>query len=468
MDPRHDEVACLAPHVALRFSPNGAVHACCVNDGFPLGRVGEQSLPAIWQGRPVARLRDALDRGDHSLGCRAGGVQHAAGQRRHTHAVAFDRFPRPARPLPWPKRVEFALSNACNLECVMCNGDLSSSIRAHVEGRPPLPRAYGDAFFEELAPLLAHVEVAVFIGGEPFLSPECRRVWDLLLEAGLAPEVHVTTNGTIWNDRVEHYLRALRMNVAMSIDGVSAAVNESIRVGSRHAEVLANRDRILEVTRSYGGGFGLNFCLLRRNWHELDAFLQEADRLDVDVHVIPVHYPRAESLFAAPADELRRVVDALDAATVVLGRNAGVRSAMVASLRDRLERLERGTTVTITTAIEAEALDALRSQLTTWAGQEPVVVHAPRGVIADVEVPPWAGPLGLEGFEGRPLDSLDEELAPRLGPRVNLEIEGGDAGYYTVQYDHDQPTGAVTFRSVVIPDWGVMTATRAEALAVRS
>lgn len=461
-------MACLAPHVALRLSPDGAAHACCVNDTFPLGRVGDQSAGDIWRGGPIARLRDALDAGDHSLGCQDCGAQRAAGRRRHSHAAAYDRYERPAEPRAWPARVEFALSNACNLECIMCNGDLSSSIRAHVERRPPLPRAYGDAFFEELATWLHHVEVAVFIGGEPFLSSECRRVWDLLIDQGLRPEVHVTTNGTVWNERVEAYLRALRMNVALSMDGASATVNESIRVGTRHADVLANRDRFLAATRSYGSGFGLNFCLQRRNWHELDAFLADADRLDVDVHVIPVHYPRAESLFAAPLDELRRVVDRLEPSTVALGRNAGVRTAIVRSLVDHQERLERGTTVTITTGLEAASLDALRVELAEWAGQAPIVVRAPRGVIVDVDVPSWAGSLGLDDFAGRPLEALDEELAPRLGPRVHLAIEGGDAGYYTVQYDHDQPGGPVTFRSVVIPDWGVMTATRADALAVRS
>ena len=55
---------CRAPHVALRFSPQGQVHACCVNDLYPLGHVEEASLAEIWRGERADRLRAALDRGD--------------------------------------------------------------------------------------------------------------------------------------------------------------------------------------------------------------------------------------------------------------------------------------------------------------------------------------------------------------------------------------------------------------------
>jgi radical SAM protein with 4Fe4S-binding SPASM domain len=181
---------CRAPHVALRFSPDGRVHACCVNSHYELGRIGERTITEIWNGPELAELRLALDDADFSLGCQDCAVLVSAGSRQQTHAEQFDRFPAPAPGAPgWPRRLEFALSNTCNLQCVQCNGELSSSIRTQRELRPPLPSPYGEAFFAELAAFLPHVEVAVFIGGEPFLSRECRTVWDLLIERDLRPEV---------------------------------------------------------------------------------------------------------------------------------------------------------------------------------------------------------------------------------------------------------------------------------------
>ena len=111
----------------------------------------------------------------------------------------------------WPRSMEFNLSNSCNLQCIQCNGDLSSSIRLHREKRPPFASPYGDAFFEELASFLPHLTSIKFLGGEPFLASETLRVMEMLVEGGHRPKIHVTTNGTQWDEQIEHYVSALEM-----------------------------------------------------------------------------------------------------------------------------------------------------------------------------------------------------------------------------------------------------------------
>src|SRR5206468_1414522 len=76
----------------------------------------------------------------------------------------------------WPAKLEFALSNTCNLGCIHCSGSLSSVLRAK-EGLPALPHLYGDQFFEDLARYLPHTKQLSFLGGEPFLQQECFRIW---------------------------------------------------------------------------------------------------------------------------------------------------------------------------------------------------------------------------------------------------------------------------------------------------
>lgn len=487
--------------MALRFSPTGEVHACCVNDKYPLGRIGEASIGDIWRGEALARLRTALDAADYRLGCQDCEVDYRLGERLHTHAEQFDRYPQPEVTLAWPKRVEFALSNTCNLQCVMCNGELSSAIRAQREHRPALRSPYDDAFFDELREVLPHIEVAVFIGGEPFLSQECRRVWDLLIEMDLHPEVHVTTNGTVWDDRVEHYLHSLRMIVAVSIDGTTAAVNDAIRLGSRHDEVVANRDRFLAATRAYGSAFCLNHCLLRHNWHELGDFLLDADALDVGVHVIPVHYPPQLSLFTLPPAELQAIADTLAAsgAGERLTRNRDAWDTILAHLNAYASSSGPGSPVALRPyakpppdddrgdaddGVGADApagdgegaaaaavvelapqplddaeVDRLREELRTWAGQAPVVLRAPTGTIEEVEVPGWAEPLDLQGLVGRSLDDVATYVAPRLGRRSDLQVGPAGEGFSWVTYTHHPGGGDVRFRTAVVPFWGVLTAT---------
>lgn len=462
---------CRAPHVALRFSPDGHAHACCVNDRYPLGHVANDSLLAIWRGEAMERMRTALDVADYSLGCQDCEVEFLAGQRLQTHAEAYDRFPQPPEPLEWPKRVEFALSNTCNLQCVHCNGDLSSAIRAQREHRAPLRSSYGDEFFAQLPDLLRHVEVAVFIGGEPFLAREARRVWDLMIELGVQPEVHVTTNGTVWDERVEHYLRALRMNVAVSVDGATAATNDAIRLGSEHAEVVANRDRFLAATRSYGGAFCLNHCLLAQNWQELCAVLREADGLDVPVHVIPVMYPPSMSLFSLPAEELAPIVDRLGRTRGArrLRRNRAAWDATLAHLRAHLRLLRSGTVQPSAQSVaigprpgpapDPAGIERLRAELAEWAGQPPLAMKTEHGALAGVEVPEWAASLGLEALIGRPMVDVEAYVDERLGPIVDLRTEPAEAGVSVLVHARRVGDREVAFRTVLLADWGVLSAT---------
>ena len=117
--------------------------------------------------------------------------------------MKYDEFPVPATGELWPANLEFNLANTCNLECLMCRGELSSAIRARRDRLPPLPRVYNDTFFADLRKYLQRARCLQFLGGEPFLIQEHFRVWEMLIEDGLKPEVQITTNGTQWNARVE-------------------------------------------------------------------------------------------------------------------------------------------------------------------------------------------------------------------------------------------------------------------------
>jgi MoaA/NifB/PqqE/SkfB family radical SAM enzyme len=48
----------------------------------------------------------------------------------------------------YPSMLELELNNTCNLECVMCIGELSSSIRKNREKLPAIRSPYDEAFVE--------------------------------------------------------------------------------------------------------------------------------------------------------------------------------------------------------------------------------------------------------------------------------------------------------------------------------
>lgn len=427
---------CLAPGTNLRFEPDGSVVACCVNTRFSLGHVSRTTIREIWDGAPVRELGEALAAGDYSLGCQECASEIEIGNRDATYARTFDRFATTASPT-WPRRLEFAISNRCNLMCVQCTGELSSAIRRHREHRPPLENHYGEAFFDELPPFLAEAESTVFLGGEPFLQPEAWRIWDLLLAMDPAqrPTVDVTTNGTRWNERIERYVRELVMTVAVSVDSVDAELGEAIRVGSDHREVLANLHRLRSVTREAGGGFGINMCLMRENWSELPALLALGDEVDGDVEVIIITYPHDHSLLLLPPSELGLVIEQLEARDdemqATLTRNLHRWDAALRRLRfyaegavsvpveisvRRAESMDPERVRSILAQLEVE-----RDRLAASSGVEPFEVIATDGTVEDVVDRPWAKELEVVSWIGCGVDAMVALIGERLGSTPSID-----------------------------------------------
>jgi MoaA/NifB/PqqE/SkfB family radical SAM enzyme len=337
--------ACYAPFSSLYLDQFGAVRACCQNSEHPLGHVARSSLREIWEGAAAEALRAALRAGDMTRGC-----GFCKWQTTETGRAPFARnfdghAVRSATP-EWPSQLEFALTNACNLQCVMCDGDFSSAIRAHREHRAPLPRAYDDRFFAEVEEFLPHLQSAKFVGGEPFIGPESLRMMGLIEEVAPSVAVTVTTNATIRNRRVEELMERLRMDLVVSLDGASPGVYESIRVGASFTEVLANIDRFREVVEPRGGRVVLTHCLMTGNWHEFDDFLRLAERRSLGVFVNTVSFPVEHSLHQLPAAELASVVAEMERRTPLVERDlSGVRlqrwHEQLRALRGRLDAAER-------------------------------------------------------------------------------------------------------------------------------
>lgn len=301
--------ACPAPYLVMDFDPEGNVHACCVGALHPLGNVGEMSIREIWEGERAGVLRAALAEHSYDFGC--GSCRHRMAEQSGPPDLEYYRSMPPSPDPAWPQVMAFALNNTCNLQCVMCGGNFSSKIRSQREHRPKLVPPYSDAFYEELAEFLPHLRRVEFRGGEPFLIKENHRVWDLILEQGLDIEVQATTNGTVWNEDVERILEAIPMQITMSMDGISAATNEAIRIGTEQETVLANFERFAAYAERKGTRLDLSFCLLRHNWHEIADVLEHADRFGVDAHAQQV-LEREHALHRLPTDELEQVLEALE------------------------------------------------------------------------------------------------------------------------------------------------------------
>ena len=328
-----------------------------------------------------------------------------------------------------PTRIEFALTNACNLQCTMCNGENSSAIRIHREGRRPEPKAYGDEVFEDLAEFVPHLQGASFVGGEPFLGAENFRAWDLFAELNPRAEIGITTNGTQWGPRVEQVLDQLSPGITVSIDGMTAETFESIRVGADFATVLENLDRFVAHGRRVGKRVNISHCLMPTNHHEFGALLVHAEERDVHVHVAVVTTPPELALERRSTAELEAVLCSLEEqAEQVLhhlgDHNAGVLRAQIE--RVRIARRDGGAAEPAP-AIDADTIVGLPRRREAPPAPAPVDPSAdprhghlevgPNDIVLDCS-PALADWLGVQraALIGVHVDHLDQALRRRFGP----------------------------------------------------
>lgn len=304
---------CYAPFVSLYFNTVGDVVACCRSQAVVLGNASRDRLGDIWNGPKMAGMREALADYRFENGCEFCEWMIQGGDHQGATANAFESYSVETQTPQFPKRLEFAMSNTCNFACIQCCGDWSSTIRAHRERLPALPRYYGDSFFEDLREYLPHVEQIKFSGGEPFLAQENYRVWDMLIEDGLKPRCHVLTNGSQWNNKVERVLDGLDFAVAISLDAITSKdAFDKIRINGKFDDVITNFHRFRKYTRERGKVMGISFSWMRQNWSELGPMLAFADEHDTEVHVIRVIDPPQFSLFSLPVNELKQIADDME------------------------------------------------------------------------------------------------------------------------------------------------------------
>jgi MoaA/NifB/PqqE/SkfB family radical SAM enzyme len=337
---------CYAPHTNIFFGMNGQARACCWNWAQPIGNVQTDTMDEIWAGAKAALLRRKLEADDFSAGCFFCDRQTADGWTERAVMRTFDQFPVAAADPQWPQRMEFSISNSCNLECVMCTGTFSSAIRAHREKLPPAQCLYSREFIDSLKKYLPHLKRAKFLGGEPFLITEYYHIWDMMVEVAPHVPCHITTNGTLLTRRVEHYMEKLNFAFAVSLDGATKKTVESIRVNADFDVQMANLKRFKEYTSERKTDLSITFCFMRQNWHEFGAFCLLADEWDCNVGINTVSKPVEMAVNNLPLAELREVVRVMEGQSVELEgklkRNRNIWLAEVKRLRLKCESMARG------------------------------------------------------------------------------------------------------------------------------
>lgn len=322
-------VVCHAPFVNMNFEQNGNVRACCYNVENILGKWPEQTIREIWESKEANKLREYISNNNLGGGCNLCAEALMAGNFAGSKAIFYDN--QVAGKIPtsisyikhklglkhrYPKVMEFEISNQCNLECIMCNGYFSSSIRKNREKLPPLPSPYNDKFVDELEEFLPHLTDAKFLGGEPFMIDIYYKIWDRIKVVNPKIKVHITTNGTILNQRIKDLIESFRTIIIISLDSLNKETYERIRVRSNFDTVMANINYYHEYSLRSKNITSIAICPMIYNWKELPDFQKFCIEKKFSMHFNTVTYPEHLSLKTLPPEELENVIQYLEKYTL--------------------------------------------------------------------------------------------------------------------------------------------------------
>ena len=327
---------CHAPTTSMYFGRDGFVTACCYSRSNPLGSWPAQSVAEIWFGERIKEMQRQLRRNVLPMGCETCAGQLEAHNFKGLLAGNFDaHVPAPsdgvfsklgsmfrkAEPVIYPVRMEFELSNKCNLECAMCSGLFSSTIRSNRENKPPLPQVYDSEFVRQLRQFIPHLKQAKFLGGEPFLIDIYYEIWELFIELNPACEIVITTNGTVFTNKVQRVLEQLNCQIIVSLDSIEKATYESIRVNGTMERTLEHVEKFMTLNKQRSKPLSIAVCPIQKNWREIPGIVKFANSKGMALFFNTVTYPDTESLKHLPNEQKARVLEVFRSAQGT-GKNA--------------------------------------------------------------------------------------------------------------------------------------------------
>ena len=299
---------CTAPSVNMLFAQDGSVRVCCNNLEYVVGKYPLQTVDEIWQGEALKKLRTAMANFDLSKGCRVCQEIVDVQEYQESPSVYFDAY----KPGGLPQMMEFLLSNTCNLECVMCQGEFSSLIRKNREKLPPLKFPYDAAFLEQIKPYLKNLKEARFSGsGEAFAIDLYYDIWEFLIKENPACRIVIQSNGTYMNARIKDLLNRGNFYLGISLDSLQKEKYEAIRINASFERVIENIRYLAAYSEERKKPFFIAACIMRNNWEEMPAFVEFASGLNSLIHFHQVYQPKHLSLQSWPAQKLAEVCNAL-------------------------------------------------------------------------------------------------------------------------------------------------------------
>jgi MoaA/NifB/PqqE/SkfB family radical SAM enzyme len=282
---------CYLPYTQLYISFEGNIYVCCGNRKFLLGKYPEQSLHDIWFGERVQKLQRHIKNNDLNRGCGMCREQLLNGNFELVLARGYDKYA--PYESAYPVSFEFELSNQCNLDCIMCTPEFSSTVSRRYGIIPDEKTfVFDDKFLQELNEFLPHLKFVSFKGGEPFLIKFYLEIWQKIIDINPAIQINLISNITAYNEKIKMLLDRSNFYLNISIDSFIKERYETIRKNAVFEKTTANLKELLELNRTKGyNHITLMVCFMTINWDEMPEFIRFCNENNIAILFLYITWP---------------------------------------------------------------------------------------------------------------------------------------------------------------------------------
>lgn len=173
-----------------------------------------------------------------------------------------------------PRRLVLELTNACNLNCVMCGRNAANF----------KPTFFDMENFHSLEPLMDTIEEVTLMGwGEPTIHPHFNEMLEIINRH--AARKYFCSNGMNLK-KIKNAIFDYNVDVfAISLDGATDETNSRIRRGSNINQIKADLQEIVKIKKERGLKYpwiNFVFCAMRSNIQELPDLVRLAAEIGIE------------------------------------------------------------------------------------------------------------------------------------------------------------------------------------------
>lgn len=332
------ETFCILPWMHMATNASGNLRVCCNStpgknyvtrpNGRPY-KISDPDASDYWNSPVLTNIREQFLAGKRPEMCERCFREEDAGirsARQSWNSSWYQEQDYSAIAEPHIKYFDIRLGNLCNLKCRMCNPFASNQWIDEwnlVERTLPVEEAErlkkmdwfeGDQTWDNIFKYAEYIEEIYLTGGEPTLAISQYRLFDRLIEAGLARKIRLKYNTNMTNipqKMVDYWQHFKRIKINASIDAVGD-LNRYIRYPTAWSSVEKNLKIFKQMRDEDRCNLQVHVTVQVYNVLYLDKLFDYLYDLDItDIYLNILNHPRYLNIRCLPEQLKKQVNDTL-------------------------------------------------------------------------------------------------------------------------------------------------------------